>query len=81
MSNLLEADKAIFKATLKKFFNYEEDEIMGLFVMLILQHPYLEQVGLKQRYQQLEEGLVKGNGCVIITGPRTSKTTLLDIFA
>lgn len=25
MSNLLEADKVIFKATLKKFFNYEED--------------------------------------------------------
>lgn len=53
---------------------------MGLLVMLTLQHPLFEQTGLRQRYQQLEEGMIKGNGCVILTGARTGKTTLMELF-
>jgi hypothetical protein len=52
---------------------------MRVLASLILRHPMLEQKGLRQRYQQLEDGIIS-NGCVILTGSRTSKSTLVDIF-
>jgi len=40
---------------------------MSVLASLILQHPKLEQRGLRQRYQQLEDGIIS-TGCVTITG-------------
>lgn len=69
----------MYRNFIKRFFDYEEEIVLSVLVSLILQHPKLEQTALRQRYQQLEDGF-SVSGCVVITGTRTSKSTLIDIF-